>query len=1178
MTLFINQRLLGAAAFVLMLAYSIAGAAAPLDSGLETILSSAPRDSVITVLVAPSRSFDLIDLENQLRRGRATRKERHRRVVQALKLESARSQATLVEFLSAERGKGKVKSYRAFWIANIVAVTTTASRVAELAARPDVGRVLENRVIKLSGGKVKEGGKTATASSGETLLADNGKIFNWALEKMNVRPLWARGLTGRGILVGNIDSGVDGNHPALASKWRGAHGATATESWFDPISGSSFPFDDDSGTHGTGTMGCMLGQSGADTVGVAPDAQWIAAKAFEPGMPGDSEKIILCLQWMADPDGDPATVDDVPDILNLSFGDKSTTSCVTTFWESLNNLKALGVTPIVASGNLNDHGTKIAAPGNSPDFFAVTAVDSLNQYASHSMPGPSFCAPNIIKPDIVAPGHQVRLAKGETQFSAATYHYNNGSSFACPLVSGVAALVRQANPELTPDEVYEVLRGSATDLGVAGPDTLFGYGAINADSAVALAGTPSRPWLAITNIELNAGIDELVSPGEDISVALTLVNNGISAGSVTATVTSNSSDVTVALGDLNFGAIMAGGSANNNSVPFALSFSQGIGQQAIRTFNVNITADDKTQTLAFAVAVGGEPPTVVETYATHDINRAGLSITNYGTIGTDGQFGGGFIYPRASALSPEHLFQGGLMIGNGPATISDASYKDQSVAGDTEQSFNHDFKAVTGGNLEISQPGQFADQEITAVFADSNADLPLGVTVFQRSYGWSSSEYDDFVIVEYRITGPADSTLKGLQVAQHIDWDVNDSNDEDLVAFEYQNGLVYSFDSAGDNYIGNILLTQDISGFGIMSYSRDIDDGFKEQEKWAAMTNLPSADTVTATADDYNYILSSGPLFIKPGAEVTVAFAVVGGEGLDDLRANAAAARTKWAEVAAARSIDMVDPLVTVQPMRNQAPQMQNYRLDLTAEDSASTVEQVRVFWRDSGEQPSAWAYVDAGPLSLNPNGGYAAILPGRTEGTWVEYYIRAIDSQGNQGFQPANAPDQLYNFYVGDTTRPVISSVGSSASPGGEGMLITATVTDSDLGIVTAILLPEGQSPDTLAMSTVETENTFSALVTGLEPGVQVSYYVEATDTLGNVARYPASAPAELLQLVFNPVLAGDGDLNGRVDIFDVLAVLKVISGREEPSASEFAAMDLDFDGRISIFDLLEVLKLLRK
>ncbi|MBW7996569.1 MAG: S8 family serine peptidase [Candidatus Glassbacteria bacterium] len=1166
------SKILAAAVLFAVAAFGPVIAAAPLKPEFEQALRAAPPDSAITVLVAPSLSFDLIDLENQLRRGRATRKERHRRVVETLKLESARSQATLINFLNTEHSKGKVKSYRPFWIANIVAVTTTASRVAELAARPDVWRVLENRRIYLNSVKVKSKAEPVSAAGDGTTLAEDGKIFNWALANMNVRPLWQRGLTGRGILVGNIDSGVDGTHPALAAKWRGANGATVTESWFDAIDGSTFPFDDNPITHGTGTMGCMVAQSGADTIGVVPDAQWIAAKAFDVNS-GDPETVLRCMEWMADPDLDPATVDDVPDILNLSFADPASEGCSEYYWTALDNLKLLGVVPILAAGNYGAgsgaHGFKVAPPANSPNYFAVTSVDSLWQWASESMPGPSLCDPNVIKPDIVAPGHQIITTNG-TQFSSLLYRNITGSSFACPLAAGVAALVRQANPELTPDEVYDILRSSATDLGVAGPDTLFGYGAINADSAVALAGSPTRPWLTITGIELAAGADGLVSPGEQIGVVLTLTNNGLSAGSVSATVTSNSIDVTVTSGAVSYGSISNGGSGNNASSPFALSFSQSIPLAEIRTFDVNLAIGEYSQILAFAIDVGGEPPTPVETFATHDINKAGLSITNYGTVGVDDNDGGGFVYPRTSALRPDHLFQGGLMIANSPNTVSDASYRDNGVI-----NFNRDFNAVTGGNLEIFQPGGYADQEIHGVYADSNADVPLGVVVSQRSYGWAGSADEDFIIVEYSLAGAADSALKGLMVAQHIDWDVNSDNDNDFGAYERENALMYMFDGSSDYYVGNVLLTQGVGGARILNFYDDIADGFSGQEKWAAMISNPWKDTVSAAVGDYSQILSAGPVYLKPQQELVVAFAIVGGEGLDDLRANAAAARVKWAEVAAVRGLDTTPPSLAVTPMRNQAPERQNYQLLLSATDSVSSVEEVRVYWRDFSPQLTGWVWVTAG--AVDDSGNMAALLPKRPEGTRVQYYVQAIDTQGNQAIRPEKVPDEYFSFYVGDTTRPLISSTALSGSPDGSGMLIIATVTDTDLGTVAAILLTGPQAADTLLMSPSGDDNSFSAVVSGLEPDAEVGYFVEATDTLGNFARYPADAPDELLQLVFRPVLAGDGDLNGKVDIFDLLAMLKVISGRQSPTDSERLAMDLDINGKVNIFDLLELLKLLK-
>ncbi|HLA40431.1 MAG TPA: S8 family serine peptidase, partial [Candidatus Glassbacteria bacterium] len=352
--------------------------------------------------------------------------------------------------------------------------------------------------------------------------------------------------------------------------------------------------------------------------------------------------------------GDPATVSDVPDILNMSFADNSNRGCLTVYWSAIDNLKLLGTVPVFASGNYKDHGTKVGSPGNGPAYFAVTSVDSLNQLVSHSMPGPSLCDPKVIKPDLVAPGQAVLTLRGYDNVLPDQYSYSNGSSFAAPLVSGVAALIHQANPELLPDQVYTALRNSATDLGVAGPDTLFGWGAVNADSAVALAGRPTRWNFSITKIDYQAGSDGQISPGEEVAVVLNVYNIGTAASSVSATLSSNSADVTVKSASASFGNLAAGASAANSSSPFVLAFDQRTPLNSVRTFKVRFAGGSFTQDLSFALTVGNVQTPAVESYATHDINRAWLTVTNFGMLGKEGNSGGGFVYPRVSSSSPDH--------------------------------------------------------------------------------------------------------------------------------------------------------------------------------------------------------------------------------------------------------------------------------------------------------------------------------------------------------------------------------------------------------------------------------------------------------------------------------------------------------------------------------------------
>jgi len=1152
-------------------------AAAPVEPSLELILRQAPPDSIVTVLVRPALDVELTQLEADLIRSRASRGERHRRVVEALRRETERSQQNLRAWLKSRQSSGRVASWRGFWIANLIAVSADPETIRELSAQPDAAEVLENRKISLAGQeKIKQQAPAGKLSAvGGPELAQTGNVFNWALKNLNVRKLWQRGLTGRGLLVGNIDSGVDGTHPALAAKWRGANGATATESWYDPVAGRTFPYDDlYSGvlfTHGTKVMGCMVGQTGTDTVGVAVDAQWIAAKAFDGNGNPSQDRILDCMEWMADPDGDPATVSDVPDVLNMSFADNASLGCLQTYWSAVDNLKLLGTVPIFASGNYPDHGNKVGSPGNRPTYFAVSSVDSLNRRVSFSMPGPGACDPKVIKPDVMAPGYQIRSLRGYDGTALGYYDYASGSSFSAPLVAGVAALILQANPELTPDQVYTALRNSATDLGVAGPDTLYGWGAVNGDSAVALAGRPGRANLAITRIALQAGSDGVITPGEEVSVVLTVTNNGAAVNSVTASISSNSPDVAVKSSAASFGNLVTGAAAANSTPPFELTFGAQVPLKSIRTFKVSFTSGDSIfQNLSFALNVGEVPIPAVESYATHDVGRAWLTVTNFGMLGKEGDTGGGFVYPRINSASPDHLFHGALLVGNSAAAVSDVSYS-ANQSGDSVTN-DRDFAAIAGGNLAVRQPGEYADQEITGAYNDSRASSPLGVQVDQRSYAWVGAQWDDFVIVEYTLERPEDSTLTGLYVGQLLDWDVGGSADNDLAAYESGPALAYMFDSPTASYVGHVLLTQRVSGFRPVNFRNEVEDGFTGAEKFSAMTVWPR-DTVVTAAADWSEILAAGPIDLPHGRQVTVAFAVVGGVGLQELRANAAAARQMWAQIAAARGLDTKPPVIVFTPIANQHPNRGNYDVPCTASDSGGTVDEVSIFWRDEGL--AAWSAVKASSGGLN--GLFQGLLPKRSEGTRVQYFLRAIDEQGNQGFSPAESPAGYYSFLVGDTTRPRISGTSAVQSADSQGIEISAKVTDTNLDRVFAVLLRSGATADTLPL--VQSDSSrFSALVMGLEAGTEISYYVAALDSAGNLATDPPGAPDSLFVFSYSPVLAGDGDLDGRIDIFDLLALLKVISGRATPSSRELAAMDLNGNGRVEIFDLIELLKLLTR
>ncbi|HUU30172.1 MAG TPA: S8 family serine peptidase [archaeon] len=1156
-----------------------------IEPSLELILREAPPDSAITVLVRPAYEVEISSLEGDLLRRKATRAERHRRVIAELRQKSEAAQAGLRSHLAAARRSRRISDYRQFWIANLVAVTAVPEVIREIAARSDVAAVLENKslVLQASQKKKESPANAAAPPDGTAYLASTAKYFNWALNTIKVRTLWERGLTGRGILVGSIDSGVDGNQPALAGKWRGANGATATESWYDPWNENSFfPVDDDyiqGPTHGTMAMGCLVGQQGADTIGVAPDAQWIAANGFENragSMTTTSTLILGCFEWMADPDRDPETIDDVPDVLNLSWADPGSRGCPDTYWEPIRNLNTLGVAVIIAAGNKDPNAqgadSKVGSPANNPAFFAVGSVDSASVHSTFSTIGPSLCDNKTIKPDVVAPGEGYLSTAGSA--AGGGYHSVRGTSFATPLVAGIAALLKQYNPELLPDEITGAIRSSCTELGPVGPDNEYGWGLVNAQAALAKIGPASLPRFSIVGIQLQAGPDGLIAPGEEVSVVLRITNMGTNAVSVAGKLSSSSADVSVVSAAAYFGQMPSGNVVSNSNAPFVLSFAPDIQPQELRTFTVTLTSGSYTQAVSFRLNVGGEPEPVVEGVGTHTRGKAGLSITNYGVIGKDSEDGGGFVYPLGSPTSRDQLFQGALLLATGPLTVSDASYSKEPMSSNTLD-FDHDFTTIQNGNIKVLEPGSLADQEITGAFADSRAASPLEVTIYQRSYAYSAETDNDYIIIEYRLAGPADKDLGNLFAGQHLDWDVGGTSNDDMVSYNSGLALAYMYDSGGDMFVGHTLLTQRVSGFKALNFQNEIKDGFTGEEKYNAMS-LGVRDTLPGAQADWSELLAGGPLILKPGKEVVVAFAVVAGATLKELRENTANARARFLEIAQAREIDITPPQIAAEACPDVGPGVEAYTIQAALTDD-SEIAEVDLYWWIEGFS-SFWRKVIMEPAA--EGNIFQAQLPGQKLGTLIKYYIQAFDTQGNQAFAPQGAPSgEYYSFKVIDLDAPVISGTEALPDTGGSsgGFLISTRVDDSALAGVYAVLIfrAEGQA-DTLELFYKKADSTYTGIVQGLGRGTKVDYYIVAQDSAGNLATDPADAPQNLLSFDFLPLVRGDGDLNGVVNIFDLIEMLRVLGGSSSPSWEKAYVMDLNRNGRVDIFDLIELLRLL--
>lgn len=369
--------------------------------------------------------------------------------------------------------------YESFYIANMMWIRADFQRIEQLAYDPAVRAVYLDKTIHLND----------TVSEAAPLAAE--APVEWNVRQIGADEVWRDGITGAGVVVGVIDSGVDWSHPALQSKWRAYDPANparpmadeVTYSWFDAIEGQALPYDDnDHGTHCTGTI---LGQeaNGANTVGVAPGAQWIAAKVFDRTGGASSRVMLRAGEWMLAPGGDAARA---PDVINNSWG--SGAGIDDWYRDIVRAWRSAGIVPVFAAGNQGPFdpaptpGT-IENPSNYPESFAVAAVDRNNRLGSFSKLGPSPYDPSRIKPDIAGPGLEVR-----SSVAGGGYSVMDGTSMAAPHIAGVAALMLSANGNLSVDDVLDAIMKTADPLTDArypkAPNMGYGHGLVNAREAV----------------------------------------------------------------------------------------------------------------------------------------------------------------------------------------------------------------------------------------------------------------------------------------------------------------------------------------------------------------------------------------------------------------------------------------------------------------------------------------------------------------------------------------------------------------------------------------------------------------------------------------------------------------------------------------------------------------------
>lgn len=362
-------------------------------------------------------------------------------------------------------------------------------------------------------------------SSGTHAL-DYGPSLN-QLSQIRVPELHDLGNNAQGVIVGVFDNGFRlPDHEALR-----AMNVIATYDFVDnKVSVVPNNTSPSFGTHGVNTLSTIGGFKEGQLVGPAYGASFILARTENDSSetPMEEDKWVRAIEW-ADSLGVQVTSTSLG-YLDYNTGFPSWT------WEDMDGRTTVitraaamavrkGILVVNSAGNDGYHPSHntLGAPADADSVLTVGAVNLSGKRTSFSSVGPTTAFPPRIKPDVMALGTGVYIASS-TQTDGYS-SFGQGTSFACPLAAGVAALLVKARPDATPMQIVNAMRQTASQA--SAPDNLMGWGVVNALAAYNLLSgidTVPIPPLPATYV-LTQNYPNPFNPGTKIQYALPLASN-----------------------------------------------------------------------------------------------------------------------------------------------------------------------------------------------------------------------------------------------------------------------------------------------------------------------------------------------------------------------------------------------------------------------------------------------------------------------------------------------------------------------------------------------------------------------------------------------------------------------------------------------------------------------------
>jgi subtilisin family serine protease len=464
--------------------------------------------------------IDMIAMNEKFNQTDASLQERTYSVITSLQALADATQGPILSVLENLDGIDPA-TVQPYWVTNVIYVEANADAVKELSKRYDISSI--QHVPPLAPDKV-------TPSPEPVMQKRSAGGHEKGHEAIRATDMWALGFTGNGRKALIIDSGANLDHPALNSNYHGNFVADNL-AWFS-TSVSPQPSDCDNNVqmccHGTHVSGTVVGldRNTNDTIGVAFNATWMSAGEIGCG----NNNAIGAMQWAINPDNNPGTIDDQPDVINNSWGYPGPPlagDCNDVTQSAINAAETAGIAVVTSAGNDGSASMTVTGPGfNAPTLVNSFTVGAISPFspnypiAGFSSRGPSVCnglaGSLLIKPEVSAPGVNIRSSVEDNSYAG-----YSGTSMASPHVSGGILLLKEAFPTLTGETIKLALYNTAVDLGTPGEDNNYGMGIIDLVAAynylISQGNTPVIP-----SLDKDVSIRE-VSQQDEVACGLSFV-------------------------------------------------------------------------------------------------------------------------------------------------------------------------------------------------------------------------------------------------------------------------------------------------------------------------------------------------------------------------------------------------------------------------------------------------------------------------------------------------------------------------------------------------------------------------------------------------------------------------------------------------------------------------------